>query len=154
MRLEPTVPLIWRARVLPADPGKAKESGAAQANRAVKPKATHYRAVAAKRFNNQWQANPAAAAHGRDTGASKTKKDAAPGPRHKRAPPGGETAPGMELGFCGGPDGERNTLPFLALLDEHTRQCLAVHAGRSIRAVDAITVIEAAIARYGAPEYQ
>ena len=41
----------------------------------------------------------------------------------------------------------------LTLLDEYTRQCLAVHAAWSIRAVDAITVIEAAIARYGAPEH-
>ncbi len=40
----------------------------------------------------------------------------------------------------------------LTLLDEHTRQCLAMHAAWSIRAVDAITVIEAAIARYGAPQ--
>jgi transposase InsO family protein len=41
----------------------------------------------------------------------------------------------------------------LTLLDEYTRQCLALHAGWSIRAVDAITVIEAAIARYGAPQH-
>ena len=41
----------------------------------------------------------------------------------------------------------------LTLLDEFTRQCLATHASWSIRAVDAITVIEAAIERYGAPEY-
>ena len=41
----------------------------------------------------------------------------------------------------------------LTLLDEHTRQCLWVHAAWSIRAVDAITVIEAAIGRYGAPEH-
>jgi putative transposase len=41
----------------------------------------------------------------------------------------------------------------LTLLDEHTRQCLAVHAAWSIRALDAITIIEAAIARYGAPEH-
>ena len=41
----------------------------------------------------------------------------------------------------------------LTLLDEHTRQCLAVHVAWSIRAIDAITVIEAAIARYGAPEH-
>lgn len=40
----------------------------------------------------------------------------------------------------------------LTLLDEYTRECLAVHAAWSIRAVDAITVIEAAIARYGAPK--
>jgi putative transposase len=40
----------------------------------------------------------------------------------------------------------------LTLLDEHTRQCLAIHPGGSIRAVDVITVVEAAIARYGAPE--
>lgn len=41
----------------------------------------------------------------------------------------------------------------LTLLDEHTRECLAVHAAWSIRAVDAITVIAAAIARYGAPQH-
>jgi transposase InsO family protein len=41
----------------------------------------------------------------------------------------------------------------LTLLDEFTRQSLAVHAAWSIRAVDAITVIEAAIERYGAPEH-
>jgi putative transposase len=41
----------------------------------------------------------------------------------------------------------------LTLLDEYTRQCLAIHVGWSIRAVDAITVIEAAIERYGAPEH-
>jgi putative transposase len=41
----------------------------------------------------------------------------------------------------------------LTLLDEFTRQSLAVHAAWSIRAVDAITVIEAAIGRYGAPEH-
>ena len=39
----------------------------------------------------------------------------------------------------------------LTLLDEHTRQCLAIHPARSIRAVDVITVVEAAIARYGVP---
>lgn len=41
----------------------------------------------------------------------------------------------------------------LTLLDEHTRQCLALHAGWSIRAVDAITVLEAAMARYGVPQH-
>jgi transposase InsO family protein len=41
----------------------------------------------------------------------------------------------------------------LTLLDEFTRQSLAVHAAWSIRSVDAITVIEAAIERYGAPEH-
>jgi len=41
----------------------------------------------------------------------------------------------------------------LTLIDEHTRQCLAAHAAWSIRAVDVITVVEAAIARYGAPEH-
>jgi transposase InsO family protein len=41
----------------------------------------------------------------------------------------------------------------LTLLDEHTRQCLALHAAWSIRAVDAITVLEAAMARYGVPEH-
>lgn len=41
----------------------------------------------------------------------------------------------------------------LTLLDEFTRQCLAIHAAWSIRAIDAITVIEAAMARYGAPAH-
>jgi putative transposase len=40
----------------------------------------------------------------------------------------------------------------LTLIDEHTRECLATHAAWSIRAVDVIGVVEAAIARYGAPE--
>jgi putative transposase len=39
----------------------------------------------------------------------------------------------------------------LTLLDEHTRRCLAVHAGWSIRAVDVITVVEMAFERYGRP---
>ena len=38
----------------------------------------------------------------------------------------------------------------LTLLDEHTRECLATHAAWSIRAADVITVLESAIARYGA----
>lgn len=41
----------------------------------------------------------------------------------------------------------------LTLLDEHSRQCLATHAGWSIRAVDVITVVEAAFARYGRPRH-
>lgn len=40
----------------------------------------------------------------------------------------------------------------LTILDEYTRQCVAVHVGWSIRAVDVIAVLEAAIERYGAPE--
>ena len=41
----------------------------------------------------------------------------------------------------------------LTLLDEHTRQCLAIHPAWSIRARDVITIVEAAIARYGVPEH-
>jgi len=41
----------------------------------------------------------------------------------------------------------------LTLTDEYTRQCLAMHVARSIPAVDVITVVEAAIARYGAPKH-
>ncbi|MGC1480269.1 MAG: DDE-type integrase/transposase/recombinase [Chthoniobacterales bacterium] len=41
----------------------------------------------------------------------------------------------------------------LTLIDEHTRECLATHAAWSIRAVDVIGVVEAAIARYRAPEH-
>lgn len=40
----------------------------------------------------------------------------------------------------------------LTLIDEYTRECLAIHPAWSIRAVDAITILEAAIARYGVPE--
>lgn len=41
----------------------------------------------------------------------------------------------------------------LTLLDEHTRECLAVHVAWSIRAVDVITVVEAAMERFGVPEH-
>jgi putative transposase len=41
----------------------------------------------------------------------------------------------------------------LTLLDEHTRQCLATHAAWSIRAVDVITVVEAAFQRHGRPRH-
>ena len=41
----------------------------------------------------------------------------------------------------------------LTLLDEHTRQCLATHPAWWIRAVQVITVLEATIACYGAPEH-
>ena len=41
----------------------------------------------------------------------------------------------------------------LTLMDEHTRECLAMHVAWSIRAVDVITVVEAAMARYGVPEH-
>ena len=41
----------------------------------------------------------------------------------------------------------------LNLAGQATRQCLAIHPAWSIRAVDVITVVEAAIARYGAPEH-
>jgi transposase InsO family protein len=41
----------------------------------------------------------------------------------------------------------------LTLLDEDTWQCLAIHPAWSIRAIDVITIVEAAIARYGAPEH-
>jgi putative transposase len=44
-------------------------------------------------------------------------------------------------------------LRMLTLLDEYTRQCLAVHVAWSIRAVDVITVVEAAMERYGVPEH-
>jgi putative transposase len=41
----------------------------------------------------------------------------------------------------------------LTLIDEHTRECLAVHGAWSIRAVDVITVVEAAMERFGVPEH-
>lgn len=41
----------------------------------------------------------------------------------------------------------------LTMIDEYTRECLAVHVDWSIRAVDVITVVEAAMARYGVPEH-
>ena len=45
------------------------------------------------------------------------------------------------------------TLRILTLIDEYTKQALAVHVSYSIRAVDAITILEAAIERYGAPKH-
>ena len=59
----------------------------------------------------------------------------------------------MELGLRAHQTEEGSSLRILTLIDEHTRQCLAMHVARSIRAVDVITVVEAAIARYGAPEH-
>ena len=44
-------------------------------------------------------------------------------------------------------------LRMLTLIDEYTRVCLAIHVEWSIRAVDVITVVEAAIERYGVPEH-
>jgi transposase InsO family protein len=44
-------------------------------------------------------------------------------------------------------------LRMLTLIDEYTRQCLAVHVAWSIRAVDVITVVEAAMARHGKPAH-
>jgi len=41
----------------------------------------------------------------------------------------------------------------LTLIDEFTRECLAVHVAWSIRAVDVITIVEAAMERYGVPEH-
>ena len=41
----------------------------------------------------------------------------------------------------------------LTLIDEYTRECLAMHIAWSIRAVDVIATLEAAIALYGAPEH-
>jgi putative transposase len=41
----------------------------------------------------------------------------------------------------------------LTLIDEYTRECLAMHVDWSIRAVDVITVVEAAMARHGTPEH-
>ena len=45
------------------------------------------------------------------------------------------------------------TLRILTLIDEYTKQALAIHVGYSIRAVDAIIVLEAAMERYGAPRH-
>lgn len=39
----------------------------------------------------------------------------------------------------------------LTLIDEHTRECLALHAAWSIRAVDVIEVVRQAMERYGTP---
>ncbi len=41
----------------------------------------------------------------------------------------------------------------LTLLDEHTRECLAIQVAWSIRAVDVIQVVARAMSRHGAPEH-
>ena len=41
----------------------------------------------------------------------------------------------------------------LTLIDEFTRECHATHVGRSIRAVDVISVVSQAIQRNGAPQH-
>jgi putative transposase len=45
------------------------------------------------------------------------------------------------------------TLRILTLIDEYTKQSLAIHVGYSIRAVDAITVLKGAIESHGAPQH-
>jgi putative transposase len=48
---------------------------------------------------------------------------------------------------------EGRSLRMLTLIDEYTRQCLAIEVGRSIRAVDAIRVLEHVIQNHGQPEH-
>jgi transposase InsO family protein len=45
------------------------------------------------------------------------------------------------------------SLRILSLIDEYTKECWALQVGYSLRAMDAVKVLEAAIARYGSPEY-
>jgi putative transposase len=45
------------------------------------------------------------------------------------------------------------SLRILTLIDEHTKGCLAIHAGYSVRALDAINILEAAIAGHGTPQH-
>lgn len=44
-------------------------------------------------------------------------------------------------------------LRILTLIDEYSRRCLATHVDWSIRAIDVITVVEAAFERYGRPKH-
>jgi putative transposase len=44
-------------------------------------------------------------------------------------------------------------LKFLTVIDEHTREALAIEVGRSIRAVDVIAVLEQLFSSRGAPRY-
>lgn len=55
--------------------------------------------------------------------------------------------------FVADQTGNGSRFRILTLIDEHTRQCLALHAGWSIRATDAIQVVEEAMMRHGAPEH-
>ena len=45
-----------------------------------------------------------------------------------------------------------STLRILTLIDEYTKQCLTIEVGRSIRAADAIRVLDRVIEGYGQPE--
>ena len=46
-----------------------------------------------------------------------------------------------------------SSLRLITLIDEYTRQCLAIQVGWSIRAVDVLSVVEAAMKRYGVLEH-
>lgn len=46
-----------------------------------------------------------------------------------------------------------SSLRLLTLIDEYTRQCLAIYVAWSIRAIDVIKVVEEAMKRYGVPEH-
>jgi Integrase core domain len=82
-------------------------------------------------------------------GKQAAKTDATGGSNERRAAPGRTAQGSLELGFDLRPDRTRPESADSDLIDEHTKQALAIRAGYSIRAVDAITVLEAAIARYG-----
>ena len=61
---------------------------------------------------------------------------------------------GVELGFVEDQTENGSRFRILTLIDgEHTRESLAIHGAWSIRAIDVIIVLEAAIARYGALEH-
>ncbi len=74
---------------------------------------------------------------------------ASPGQEHGQVPAEGQaTQPRLELGLRGG-----SPLRLLALLDEHTRQCVSLTVARSLKGEDVVAALKKAIARRGAPQY-
>lgn len=59
----------------------------------------------------------------------------------------------MTLGLRAGRGQFGSRFLILTMIDEYTRERLAIDAAWKIRAVDVIMVVEAAIQRFGAPEH-
>ena len=113
----------------------------------------HYRADAAGRLRGQWETSGADSERRRNQGEQETTPDEAT--RHSTAKRQRAERPRQVWSWDFVADQTENGSCFriLTLLDEHTRQCLAIHPAGSIRAIDVIAVVEAAIARYGMPEH-
>ena len=59
----------------------------------------------------------------------------------------------MDLGFIFDRTDKGGTLKMMTLLDEYTRQSLAIQVERPLKAAQVLAVLEKAMVRYGIPGY-